>query len=246
MAEWFDNETFWMEMYPYLFTEQRFAAAEEQIDKIFELVGFQGKTVLDLCCGPGRHSISLAKRGIQVTGVDRTAFFLEKAKEKAQAEKVSVEWVLEDMRNFIRQNAYDLVLNMFTSFGYFDDKQEDLKVLQHIHQSLKSGGACVLEMMGKEILARIFQPTGSDELPDGSILVQRREIFDDWSRIRNEWILLKEGKATSFKFHHTLYSGQELKDRFIQAGFSKVKLFGNLEGMEYGPGASRLIAVGWK
>lgn len=246
MAEWFDNETFWMEMYAYLFSEERFAFAEEQIDEIFELVNFQVATVLDLCCGPGRHSIALAKRGIQVTGVDRTAFFLERAKEKAQAEGVKVEWVLEDMRNFVRPNAYDLVLNMFTSFGYFDNKQEDVKVLQRIHQNLKSGGACVLEMMGKEILARIFQPTGAEELPDGSILVQRREIFDDWSRIRNEWILIKEGKATSFKFHHTLYSGQELKDRFIQAGFSKVKLFGNLEGMEYGPGAYRLIAVGWK
>ena len=86
----------------------------------------------------------------------------------------------------------------------------------------------MLEMMGKEILARIFQPTGSEELPDGSILVQRREIFDEWSRIRNEWILIKDNKATSFKFHHTLYSGQELKDRLLQAGFSNIKLFGNL------------------
>ena len=115
MAEWFDNETFWMEMYSYLFPEERFAAAEEQIDEIFELVNFQGVTVLDLCCGPGRHSIALAKRGIQVTGVDRTAFFLERAKEKAQAEGVNIEWVLEDMRNFVHTYVIEEIDKDFTS-----------------------------------------------------------------------------------------------------------------------------------
>ena len=191
MAEWFDNETFWMEMYPYLFTEQRFAAAEEQIEKIFELVGFQGKTVLDLCCGPGRHSISLAKRGIQVTGVDRTAFFLEKAKEKARAEEVNVEWVLEDMRRFVRPVSYDLVLNMFTSFGYFDDKSDDLIVLKNVFTSLKPGGAFLIDVMGKERLAKIFQPTVSDVLDDGTMIVQRPEIYNNWTRVKSDWTIIK-------------------------------------------------------
>jgi SAM-dependent methyltransferase len=221
-------------------------ASEVEIEKILTLTGFQGNTVLDLCCGPGRHTVVLAKKGYQVTAVDRTRFLLEKAKARAQAEGVEVEWVLEDMRNFVRPNTYDLVLNMFTSFGYFDEKQDDVKVLKYIYQSLNPGGTCLLEMMGKEILAKIFYPTASEQLPDGSLIVQRHEIFDEWSRIRNEWILIKDGKATSFKFHHTLYSGQELKDRLLQVGFSNVKLFGNLDGEEYGLKASRLVAVGWK
>jgi hypothetical protein len=65
-------------------------------------------------------------------------------------------------------------------------------------------------------------------------------------RIRNEWILIKKGKAKSFKFHHTLYSGQELKDRILQAGFSDVTLYGNFDGDNYGPNAHRLIAVARK
>jgi hypothetical protein len=64
--------------------------------------------------------------------------------------------------------------------------------------------------------------------------------------IRNEWILIKDGKAKSFKFHHTLYAGQELKDRLFEAGFREVKLYGNLEGDAYGTDAERLVAVACK
>jgi SAM-dependent methyltransferase len=246
MAEWFESERFWVDLYPFLFPEQKFQTAGEEIDKIVALTGFQGRRVLDLCCGPGRHTVVLAKKGYIVTAVDRTPFLLKKAQKRAQAEGVSVEWVLDDMRNFVRPDTYDLVVNLFTSFGYFDEKQDDIKVLQNVYASLKGGGVCVLELAGKEILARIFGPTSAERLPDGSMLVQCHEIFDEWTRIRNEWILIKDGKATSFKFHHTIYSGQELKDRLLQAGFSKVRLFGNLDGEEYGLAAQRLIATAVK
>jgi SAM-dependent methyltransferase len=246
MAEWFENEHFWFDLYPFMFPEKRFQTAVEEIEKTIALTGFQGNSVLDLCCGPGRHTVVLAKKGYTVTAVDRTPFLLKKAQELAQAEGVSVEWVLDDMRNFVRPDTYDLVVNLFTSFGYFDEKQDDIKVLQNVYASLKSGGSCVFEMMGKEILAGIYRPTVSEQLPDGSLIVQCHEIFDEWTRIRNDWILIKDGKATSFKFHHTIYSGQELKDRLLRVGFSKVKLFGNLDGEEYGLPAERLIATAVK
>ena len=135
---------------------------------------------------------------------------------------------------------------MFTSLGYFDDKQEDVQVLGNILTSLRPGGVCLIDVMGKERLARILQPTTSEAFPDGTKLIQRHEIFDDWTRIRNEWILIRKGKTKSFKFHHTIYSGQELRDRMAEAGFVDVKLYGNLDGDDYDPNATRLIAVGHK
>ena len=72
------------------------------------------------------------------------------------------------------------------------------------------------------------------------------EIFDDWTRIRNEWILIKGNRAKRFKFHHTLYSGQELKNLMLGAGFAEVKLFGDFDGHPYGPDAPRLVAVARK
>jgi SAM-dependent methyltransferase len=244
--EWFDDDSFWQELYPFMFPEQRFRDASEHVEKALALARPVGNAALDLCCGPGRCAIALAKAGFKVTGVDRTKFLLDKARTKARSVKARIEWIRMDMRDFIRADAFDLVLSMFTSFGYFDDKNEDLQVLHNIFTSLKPGGVCLIELMGKEGLARIFQPTTSEVLPDGSRLVQRHEIFDDWTRIRNEWMLIRKGRARSFRFHHTIYSGQELRDRIMQAGFADVKLYGNLEGDEYGPNADRLIAVSRK
>ena len=147
------------------------------------------------------------------------------------------------MRDFVREEEFDLVLSMFTSFGYFDDKDEDAVVLGNVFASLKPGGVLLMEMVGKEFLAGVFQPTTMEELPDGSRLVQKHEIFDDWTRIRNEWVLIRRGRSRTFRFHHTIYSGQEIKDRLGSAGFEDVHLYGSLEGHPYGLEAQALVAV---
>jgi SAM-dependent methyltransferase len=244
--EWFDDDSFWSELYPFMFPEKRIADADEQIAQALALTKPVGKSVLDLCCGPGRCSIALAKKGFRVTGVDRTAYLLNKARAKARAARVKIEWVQKDMRDFVRPGSFALALSMLTSFGYFDDKQEDMTVLQNMVTSLQPGGACLIELLGKERLARILQPTNSTALPDGTVMVERHEIFDDWTRIRNEWLVIRNGRTKSFKFHHTIYSGQELRDRMERAGFVAVKLYGNLKGDTYGPDAERLVAVGRK
>jgi SAM-dependent methyltransferase len=229
-----------------MFTQERFDQAESEVDQLLELVGLERGNVLDLACGPGRHAIEFAKRGFRVTGVDRSPFLLSKAVERAREADVEVEWVEEDMRSFERKDAFDLVINMFTAFGYFDDKSEDLEVLKRVHDSLKQDGILVIDVVSKEWLAKHFMPTSSSRSEDGTLVINRREIFDDWTRIRNEWILLSGETVESFEFHHTIYSGQELKDRLTQAGFSSVALYGDLEGNSYGIEARRLIAVARK
>jgi ubiquinone/menaquinone biosynthesis C-methylase UbiE len=233
-------------LYPVLFPPKSFDIAQEEVAKLLKLMEFKGRSVLDLCCGSGRHTIALAQRGFSVTGVDRSAFFLTQAKARAHAQQVEVEWVEADMRQFVRPDAFDLVLNMHTSFGYFEHQTEDLQVLGQIYRSLRPGGVCFIEMVGKEVIAKRFQATLSQELPDGSLLVQRPEIIEDWSRVRTEWILVKEGKAEVFRFQHTLYSAQELKDRFHQNGFERVRVWEDLDGNAYGINATRLVVAAWK
>ncbi len=244
--EWFDNDSFWRDLYPFMFPEKRFEDAVDQVKKGLKLTKPKGRDVLDLCCGPGRCSIALARQGFNVTGVDGTKYLLDKARAKARAAGVKIEWIHQDMRDFVRPGAFDLAISMFTSFGYFDDKKQDVEVLSNIYDSLRPGGTCLIDVMGKERLAKNFQGTASEVLPDGSKLVQRHEVFDDWTRLRNEWILIRKGKAKSFEFHISIYSGQELRDRLEGVGFQRVKLYGNLDGADYGLDAERLIAVGHK
>ena len=136
--EWFDDDSFWQDLYPFMFPEQRFVDTPEQIEKVLALTNPGGKAALDLCCGPGRCSIALAQAGLTVTGVDRTKFLLDKARRNARAAKIKVERIPMDMRDFAREDAFDLVHSMFTSFAYFDDKDEDSPVLRHIFNSLRS------------------------------------------------------------------------------------------------------------
>jgi SAM-dependent methyltransferase len=246
MAEWFEDDEFWSTWYSYMFTKERLDRAAEEVDQILSLIGFEPRSILDLACGPGRHAVEFAKRGYRVTGVDRSAFLLSRARERSRAAGVEVEWIEQDMREFERPGAFELAINMFTAFGYFDDKSEDLRVLGRLRTSLAAGGALVLDVIGKEWLARHFEATSSSQSEDGALVITRKEIFDDWTRIRNEWILLKGGEARSYKFHHTIYSGQELRDRLEAAGFQAMRLYGDLKGNGYGIDAERLIAVARK
>jgi SAM-dependent methyltransferase len=244
--DWFESEDFWRDFYPYMFSAERFAAAKDEVSRIMALTQCSGGSLLDLCCGPGRHAVEFAQRGFRVTGVDRSQFLLDKARERASEAGTSIEWMKEDMRNFVRPGSFDLACNLFTSFGYFKDAEEDLMVLRNIHESLKETGVLVIDVIGKERLARTWQNTISSELPDGSLLVQRPQLRDDWTRIYSEWTLIKNGKAQSFGFEHTIYSGRELKDRLLSCGFEQVQLFGDLLGAPYNLDATRLVAVARK
>jgi SAM-dependent methyltransferase len=244
--EWFDDEDIWRETYPFLFPEARFVSAVELVDKALVLTQPQGLTALDLACGPGRCSIALAKRGFTVTGVDRTAFFLEKAKERAESDRIKVEWIQKDMRDFIRHDAYDVALSIFTSFGYFEDPNEDMTVLGNVFASLKPGGAFLIDMNGKEVLARKYLPSSVDTFPDGSMLIERRRIQDGWAKIHTDWILIRNGKTRMFTFRLNLYSAQELREKMERVGFVDVKMYGGLDAEPYNVDAKRLIAVGRK
>jgi SAM-dependent methyltransferase len=245
-ASWFENETFWEATYPFMFIEERFTTAEAEVAELAKLTATPFCKILDLGCGPGRHSIPLARQGAQVTAVDRSPFLLKKARSRAELERLAIEWVQDDMRSFVRAGEFDLVINLFTSFGYFGDVEEDLTVLRNVFRSLAPGGFFVIDVVGKEIIARSFAPSAVDKRPDGSVLVQAREITDDWYRIRSHWFLIRGQSVTEAHFDHALYSGRELADLLKKAGFEMVKLFGSLQGIPYDLKAQRLVAVAMK
>jgi SAM-dependent methyltransferase len=244
MSEWYEDERFWEVLYPFLFGEGRFEEARGQVEPLVRLAGLrEGGTVLDLCCGPGRFAVPLARRGFAVTGVDRSRFLLGKARAFAMEQGVEVEWVESDMRSFVRPGAFDAVLNLFTSFGYFEREEEDLEVLARVFESLRPGGRLVMDLSSKEWVARVFQPLHAEEVGDGSVLVERHRIADGWSRIENEWMLVHGDRVDRFSFSHRLYSGRELEDRLVRAGFGEVRLMGGLDAAPFDEKAQRLVVL---
>jgi SAM-dependent methyltransferase len=239
---WFENERFWAVFAPVLFGEQRLAITPEQTDRLVDLLEIRpGATVLDLCCGPGRHSIELAHRGCRVTGVDRQSDYVARAQARAAAEGAQVEFVIEDMRRFVRPGAFDAVINMFTSFGYFEDPADDRLVLEHAFTSLKPGGRILLELVGREVLARVFRERDWSQEEDGSIFLQERRLAPDWGWIDNRWILIRDGRSEEFRFGHRLYTGTELAALLRACGFADAQVFGSLAGVPYDQQAGRLV-----
>jgi len=242
--EWFEDESFWEDFYQVLFPEELFEQAQEEVEKILGIIDHPVRSVLDLCCGPGRFAGLLAREGYQVTGVDRTPFLLDIA-QREYGNSGDIEWVLSDMREFVRNESYDLVLNLYTSFGYFKDPAEDLLVLKNISQSLRQGGSFVIEVMGKEVMAKDFEPITASKTEDG-LFVQAHEILENWNRIRTEWTLIKEGNIRTFTFEHSLYAASDLIRLCELAGFSDIRVFGDFDGGPYDHSASLLVITGKK
>lgn len=242
--KWYEDPMFWDLTYPFLFPDSRMERAEEQADAVLDLAGVSTGSLLDLCCGPGRFSIAMARRGLHVTGVDRTAALLDTARNLAGINGLNVDWVLSDMREFVRPGSYDLALSMFTSFGYFDSHDDNLKVLRNLHESLRPGGRLLMEVMGKEVLARVFRPVSTDQLEDGTLLIQRHFIEHGWGRISNDWILIRDESVQGrFRFSHWVYSATELETMLLEAGFAFVSLFGDLDGSPYDNSARELVVL---
>ncbi len=242
--DWFLRSDFWELTYPLMFPSTRIEKAEIDLAAVLRLSGVHEGSVLDLCCGPGRFSIPLARMGFSVTAVDSTEFLMDIARNRASIEKLDIEWVHSDMRDFLRPSSFDLVMNMFTSFGYCREHSENMKVLRNSRESLKPGGRMLMEIMGKEVLASIFRPVTCEETDDGHLLVQRHSISSDWSRIQNDWLLFHDDSLLGrWKFSHWIYSGIELRNMLLEAGFAEVDLYGDLEGGPYDSEAARLVAV---
>lgn len=246
-VEWYEDDELWELMEPVMFTEARIAHTPNEIDAIKSLLRIQSdETILDLCCGVGRHSLEFSRRGHKVVGVDRTKRYLERAMKTAEEENLDIEFVLDDMRTFYRKKSFDVVLNMFTSFSYFEDHEEQMLVLRNIYASLRAGGRFILESAGKEILARIFLRQSWSEWPHGFML-EEREAIENWSKMYNKWTFIeRNGSVHRWDVTHWIYSGAEIKDMLESVGFSDVQVYGALDGRAYDNEADRLVVVATK
>jgi SAM-dependent methyltransferase len=247
MSDWYDDDAFWAAVEPALFPASRVESATEEMEAVLALAEPPaGGRALDLGCGPGRHAIALARGGYEVTGVDRTARYLERAKDAALAAGVEVELVRADMRAFEREARYDLAINMFSTFGYFSE-EDNLRVARNVLASLKPGGAFVLEMLGKEILASGYHRRRWHPVEGGGFLLEDTRVTEGWERVENVWIFIgDDGQRLEHRFTHVVYSGVELRRLLWDAGFDEVELYGSLDGIPYDTEAERLVVVARK
>lgn len=243
---WHDDNTLWSLFGPMMFTEDLWAGTPAEVDQLVPLLGIEpGTAVLDLCCGPGRHSLEFARRGYHVTGVDRMVTYLEEARERATQEGLEVDFAQGDMRSFWRPCNYDAAISVYTSFGYFAEPVENQRVLENVCRSLVDGGVLLVDVMGKEVLSRIFVPRDWRE-HEGAVYLQERRVIDAWSKMENRWVLLRGEERHEYTFTHWIYSASELSAMLKSSGFETVMTYGDYAGRPYDHMAKRLVAVARK
>ncbi|MDR1353857.1 MAG: class I SAM-dependent methyltransferase [Treponema sp.] len=261
--EWFNDGDFWEQYAPIMFDAKRWAevpAVADGITRMARLPLYEyppeykqaeagapgGPRTADLCCGFGRISLELARRGFAVTGVDLTPAYLDTARDDAAYEHLEIEFVCEDVRGFKRPGAFDLAVNLYISFGYFGSQEDDRLFARNVYESLKDGGCFIIETLGKEIAVRDFVEAEWFERA-GYFVLTKYEAVNSWEGLKNRWILInKEGKKTDRVFTQRLYAATELRRLLLDAGFSAVELYGNWEEGLYDQYAESLIAVGRK
>jgi ubiquinone/menaquinone biosynthesis C-methylase UbiE len=190
-----------------------------------------GDKVFDLCCGHGRHSIELAKRGYNVTGQDLNKYFLDIAKSNADASNVSINWIHDDMRNINFENEFDAVICIFTAFGYLENDEEDEKVIIGAGRSLKKGGRFFIEMGSRDWIVRNFAENNELTFENGVVEKTTRK-FDHLQGKNFDYrtFTWPDGRQKEVIQEVRMYTVPEYIRMFKNAGMKLTGSYGNFLG----------------
>jgi SAM-dependent methyltransferase len=220
--------TFWQVLGPAV-TAHRAGSDAEIFPLLDRLRVSAGARVLDVPCGFGRHSVELARCGYRVTGMDISGRLLAQARRQAAEQKLEVEFRRGDMRRLNYRNRFDLVLNLFTSFGYFGDA-EDARVLKRFYRALRPRGWLALHVVNRDFVVRLYRPRQRSKLKNGFVLEENGHLDLGSSILRTEWIARRGGRRWRGVTRLRLYSCHELVRMLAAAGFGKVQAFGGFAG----------------
>jgi 2-polyprenyl-3-methyl-5-hydroxy-6-metoxy-1,4-benzoquinol methylase len=247
-SDWFDGyfEEEWLDEIALHIPEER---TRSEIDFVLERLGLEpGARVLDVACGHGRHSLELARRGFDVTGVDLSPRSIALAREAAGREGVDVTFVESDAREISFDAEFDAAVNLFTSaLGYFETDAENQRLVDAVARALRPGGSFLADTINLLSLARGFRELDWEEYESGTLMVERR-AFDFLSgRSRSDWMFVRpDGSRHTIRHSLRVYAPHELTAMFEAAGLEVVGSWGDWDGAELSFDNWRLILRGEK
>jgi SAM-dependent methyltransferase len=190
--------------------------------------------------------VVLAQKGFHVTGYDLSEGFLNRARELAETLKVKIDLKQGDMREIPYENQFDAVINMFTAFGFFENEQEDLKVLKGVHRALKPGGQFLLDVINREVA--VCDPVPRRWIRENHAYLLEERVYDFFrSRLEmTNMLILPSGEVKQANFSIRLYTLTEMLDLFNAAGLVLIDVYGDFSGALYNAGSPRMILVAQK
>jgi len=244
MYVWFTDEEIWKLLKGILSPDREKVC--EYVERIVELTGIEpGARVLDISSREGYFSIEFARRGFKVTSIEVMKPFIESAKKLAKKEGLQIEFINDDIRNFSRSEYYDLIIHTSVPFGYFEEREDDFRVIKNMFRSLKNGGKFLLLLNGKELSLKKFLKKEWMNIKHTYYLIENT-ITENWESIITHWTVLKYRKRIEFDTKMRLFSGTEIYSILLHSGFHQIKLLGSLKGIPYNEDAVDLFALATK
>lgn len=241
MGNWFED-WFNTPYYHILYKNRDHNEAEQFIRNLLtKLHPSKNAHFLDLACGKGRHAILINQQGYTTTGLDLASNSIAAAK---TFENDTLSFFVHDMRQVFGSNTYDFILNLFTSFGYFDNLKDNLKVLKNIHTALLPNGKVVLDFLNIEAIKNCFPYNETKEI-EGIVFTIDKKIENGFI-IKN--IQVTDGEK-QFHYYEKLQAIdlKTFQDLFIKANLHIVDLFGDYDLNSFDPEkSSRLILIAEK
>jgi SAM-dependent methyltransferase len=229
--------------------QARFAPEQtrREIDFVEHTLGLKtGAGVLDMCCGHGRHSLELARRGYRVTGVDRNQAFVEAAAAEARQAGFDVDWQVADMRAFVPPHAYDAVLNLFFAWGYLESEADDRQALGIMARALRPGGELIIEYQNRELVLQHIQNSWR-WLAGGDVLLREFQFEPSTGRLSGAQIVIRaNGERVERRFDLRLYTCSELLQMLMAEGLTPTALYGSYGGEAFGLQSPMLIVIARK
>jgi len=220
------------------------AQADEEVELVSqELKIGRGDTILDLCCGYGRHLNAFAKHGLRATGVDLSLPLLRQV-EPPCARRV----VCADMRAlpFVGgQSGFSVIVNFFTSFGYFQAEAEHSYAARELARVLRPGGRFCMDLMNATATIRSLQP--HTKRVAGPYEVTEERTYDDERRRIEKRITLLEKDSKEAKYYVEsvrVFSPMEITDLLTHAGLEVDRMLGGFSGTPYQKNSERMIVLG--
>ena len=242
MTAWYEKS--FGEDYLLVYKHRDVHGAYEEVHKMINWLRLHPHAeVLDLCCGMGRHSLALADAGFQVTGVDLSDVLLNEARELDTDHRVR--WYHADMRRLPPNARFDAVVNLFTSFGYFPEDVEQLKVLHAMHDVLIPGGSFIIDFINTAHVKKHLVPHSVRE-DEGQRIEELRRIQDGFVqkeiRIKD---IAAETEPRIYKESVKLYSREQLSEMLEAADLQVDQVHGGYDEEKYDEQISpRMIFVG--
>ena len=163
--DWFDSK-----YYHILYKNRDEQEATFFLSNIIDHIKLTNGKVLDVACGKGRHAKYLNKIGFNVVGIDLSKNSIDLAKKN---ENEKLKFYVHDMRNVFKENEYNLVTNLFTSFGYFEDHKDEQKAINSMAKNLKKEGMLLIDFMNVKKVINLLIPSEKKIIDDINFNIKR-------------------------------------------------------------------------